>query len=288
MILKAIKAFLRGDPNMKKRSREWKKSKETIGWNIYSPGTKEPVKTMGTRLYHVHHWLKGKLLRPGAYVVGWFTKKHYKGVPPGKHNQNLQVFERAYEKALHDWCTKTLRTAYDPYSMRKEEYWEEVYREGDSSQILRTAKEATLMIALNDTAYRNFIDHLMYSIYVEMYKEYKGQEVHHLLYTSGDVLDPEYYKLHTCLKTGDRRLYKVTDKTCCQYQAIAQAEQIIAEEAIEAFREQVQQYQDEGHTIAPNSLDVLKQLEEYEKKRFSQPSTSSQSRQGPSSQEEKP
>jgi hypothetical protein len=265
---KKLKLLWHGDEIMSRENKKWQKSEDEVAWSIYGNGHKEPVKSLGARLYAVHVVLKGRIIRPITWILGKYTKKHYKGVPLGKHNQNLQVFDRAYDKAITEWHQKVLRNAYCQPTKRSEEYWDKIEKTGPSGEILRTAKETALLIALNDTAYRNFMDILMYNIWIEMSKEYKNNKPQHLIYVSSDVTDVDYYHLHTCLKTGERRVYKVGDKTCCEFQAIKEAAELIAADAKGDFLDKIREIEEKGLRLSDDAHKIIEEVERLDKEKF--------------------
>jgi hypothetical protein len=259
-----------GDKQMREVIKPALKAENDVAWSIYSQGKPEKANAVAKRLWAVHVTLKGRIIKPALWLLKKYNKKHYKGVPAEAHNQNLRVFDRAYDKAITEWHQKVLRNAYKHPTVRSEEYWNKVEKEGPSGDLLRTAKETTLLVALTDTAYRNFLDLLMYNIYTEMHREYKGQQIHHLIYTSSDISDPAYYQLHRCIKTGETRVYAIGDKTCCEFQAIKEAAELIAADARGDFLEKVYEAESQGKRLSDHAHKVIEEIQKIEKEKFKQ------------------
>lgn len=174
----------------KDKYKELFKRKNKLPWNIY-----EPNAVMGEhfkKFHFIHFIFKYKLVEPllllGNKVFGKYIKQE---VPKMHYNLNLQIFDRAYEQALHDWTWKYKRWRESPHG----NLWSTKLcsEQNKTVDMLRTVKNILLTIPMNDTAYMAFFDLLMYKIGQGMNEEYKSQKVKHLFYTCADTFDVEYY-----------------------------------------------------------------------------------------------
>ena len=220
--------------DMRKGLSEAKKAKmgqHPAGMTAYSQGPDETNEEVMGRMKSVHLGLKYKFIYPGMFIVNKYLKKNYKGVPNAAHNRNLLAFDRAFEKAIEDWNTKSLAHSYNYPITQSSKYWKENTKLG-SSNLLRSAKETTLLFALTDTAYRNFLNILMFNITLEMQKEYANTpegKIGHLIYNSKNITQPEYFYLHQCALTKEMSTYREDDRTCCERQSMKEAAGYLAE-----------------------------------------------------------
>jgi hypothetical protein len=233
------------------------------GMTAYSQAPDETNKEIMRRMKSVHINLKYRLIYPASWILKKFTKKHYKGIPNTAHNRNLMVFDRAFEKAIVEWNTKSLAHAYNYPITQSKKTWLKNAEIG-SSDLLRTAKEAGLMFALTDTAYRNFLDILMYEITLEMQKEHANDPAghpQHLIYNSKNISQPEYFFLHQCSVTKDLSMYREDDRTCCERQAIIEAAKVLAEGRTKEVIEKAEELRAGGMRFA-NADALIQTLEQ--------------------------
>lgn len=240
--------------------------KQKAGMTAYSQGPDETNRDVMDRMKAVHLGLKYRFIYPGSWLLKKFTKKYYKGIPNSAHNRNLLVFDRAFEKAIEEWNTKSLAHAYNYPITQSKKTWKKNTQVG-SSDLLRTVKETGLLFALTDTAYRNFFDILMYEITLEMQKEHANDPAghpQHLIYNSKNISQPEYFYLHQCAVTKDLSMYREDDRTCCERQAIIEAAHILSEgrkreviERVEALRAKGQRFTSSDAIVA-----TLEQMED--------------------------
>ena len=73
-------------------------------------------------------------------------------------------------------------------------------KEGNTGRILKTAKDMVVAGALYDTAYREFLNILMFNIGQGMFNEYHDQKVKHLFYTGSTCYNVQYYVISKLLK----------------------------------------------------------------------------------------
>lgn len=167
--------------------------KDKMGWNIYDPG-----KEYGQhfkKFQFVHYVLKYKFLVPIINFASKFFDKYIeKEVPKYHYNTNMTIFDEAYEATIityvKKYITKEREQSGEPITKKTLD----AALNGSSIKLLRTLKNTVLTIALNDTAYREFLNILIFEITKKTQEEYKGcDKVKHLFYTSQDTIDPSYY-----------------------------------------------------------------------------------------------
>lgn len=244
-------------------------SEQKAGMTAYSQEPNETNNDVMKRMSGVHLGLKYRFIYPGSWILKKFTKKYYKGIPNSAHNRNLIVFDKAFEKAITEWNTKALANAYNYPIKKNKKYWLKNTETG-SSDLLRTVKETGLMFALTDTAYRNFLDILMYEITLGMQEEHKNDPAGHpqnLVYNRKDISQPEYFYLWQCGLTKDMAMYREDDRTCCERQAIKDAAKILSEGRKREVVEQVEAARAQGHkfTSADRIVAWFEEMEQDEK-----------------------
>lgn len=152
-----------------------------------------------TKRYHfIHFVFKYKFLVPLIHLARKMFHKRLKSVIPAEnHNRNIILFDKAYDKALEVWCTK-YRGLKDTNDL--------------SSEALRFMKDSVVTMALYDTAYREFLNILMYETAIEMnnyYKDHPDKIPGHLFF-SVDIYDVKYYLLEKQIEY--REMYRMVDK----------------------------------------------------------------------------
>jgi hypothetical protein len=185
------------------------------GWNIYTPG--KTVRETSERFSFIHHTLKYKLFIPVLFVFERLVgRKLDKEVPSESYNRTLQIFNDSFERAIVDWGWLYLRnidtSRGDISSQKPREWWEKSWPLEASPRLLRAAKDSALTVALNDTAYREFLNIWCHTLAQGMLKEYAGQSVKHVFYTADSVYDVHYYYAWTIVsgETTEIRLEEVS------------------------------------------------------------------------------
>jgi len=187
--------------NSNKRNKDLWKSKQNMGWNIYNANI-----TMGAHLkkFHVLHFiLKSKILVPVLKLLDKFLYKYLDNDSDDQPcNRGLNAFNKSFEDAIWDWCycyfgekkkgvsiKDVMKDRYDPTNAtmkRKKKH--------SSPKFLRIIKKLGLTICKNDTAYREFLNILMFHITMNMNKAYKDEKVvDHVFYKNGSISDVRYY-----------------------------------------------------------------------------------------------
>jgi len=159
-------------------------------WNIYNGKImKDHVRTF----HNLHYVLKYKLIVPFLKLIQHIIDKHIQlDIPDEPYNKNLRIFNMSFEKSIDDWVdyfnkvnprTVMLGTKYNPEQMRK----------SYAVNALRTCKDLVIAGALNDTAYREFFNIMIYNLMNDFIKSYPDKKIKHLFYDAPGVYDVGYY-----------------------------------------------------------------------------------------------
>ena len=192
---------LKRNNRIKKSNPKFWDSKQEMPYNIYEPGInlKDHVKK-----FHWIHWVyKTKFLIPLVYVFEKLLGKYIeKTIPDYWHNRNIKVFDRAFDAAISDfWCfyisqmkgqNKFTKGVKDIEGLRKVAAVQAPKL--SNIKVLNTMRKIMYTMILNDTAYKEFFNMLMYNIFMEMRDEYKKSKRHkHLIYGSTNMFDIDYF-----------------------------------------------------------------------------------------------
>lgn len=142
----------------------------------------------------IKHIISYKLLKPFLFIVSRLIGK-YMVTKLGNRatNLNLILFDKAFEKSLNDW------EYY--YHLGEDERKNQKYGDFKDSKygchnMLRIMKRILFTFLVNDNAYREFFNMLMYNTTLQFGDYYKNcSEVNHLLYSSKVFNDVRYFKL---------------------------------------------------------------------------------------------
>lgn len=166
------------------------KFKSRMPWNIYED---KDLNTHLKKFHKIHYVWKYKFLVPLLLLSKkWFLPKKLV-VPKKEYNANFLIFDLAFEKSLKDWLLQ-----YQMVGQRGSlKDWKKKLKNGYAPvDSLRIMKEHVLYMCLNDTAYREFFNVLMFNISNEMNKEYSKEKypdgVGHLFYAQRDPYDVHY------------------------------------------------------------------------------------------------
>ena len=171
--------------------------KAQTGQNIYT-GASTSVRSFMKRFRWIHFGLKYKALVPALLILERIIGDKLDGsVPPEYYNKNLMIFNDAYEEAIKIWCTQYLAFTDGPQNESNPTYKNQLehalYGTG-GPRSLRVMKDLTLTIALNDTAYREFLNILCLTIAKNISEAYKDQNpIEHIFYTSKNISDVHYF-----------------------------------------------------------------------------------------------
>lgn len=173
------------------------KDETEMGWNIY---TKENVKRkeFSKDFHRIHSGLKHKAIIPGLFIAKKFMKPYvHEGAVPNSsvsekiYNREFVVFERAYNKALEDWCLKFY------FGMKEQDHPEVILwrlkNDRDFQNHLKTIKQLFLEVCMMDTAYHEFGAFLMHRIHSEMVNEFNGEKYGRIIYNKKNMCDVHWF-----------------------------------------------------------------------------------------------
>jgi hypothetical protein len=154
-------------------------------WNVYDPKLNNKDLTNKFRFFQFA--VKYKLVVPFLILMEkTLDKFNMREVPAYHYNQNLQIFDKAYNQSMEQWVDLYLGCKGNPEAIKDR-------KEGYSWRMLKDARDVVIAGALMDTAYREFLNLLMFNIGQMMYDEYKGKTVKHLFYTGVNCYNVNYY-----------------------------------------------------------------------------------------------
>lgn len=152
--------------------------------------TNEGVEKSGKRFHFIHYVFKAKLLVPFMLFVerklsNWIVKSR-DDIPDEPWNKNMFILWDSFEEAQREWWWK--------FKGLTDNLTKGDAREGDMRawynketqswyRIPKTALRTYLTILLEDTAYREQFNVMMFTLYEKMKKEYDGKEIKHPMYT---------------------------------------------------------------------------------------------------------
>jgi len=182
---------------LKKRNPELFESKKKIPWTIYTAGNR--MDKHQKQFSWIHYTLKNRIIIPLLYIVEKYLHgKLDKNVPKEIYNNNLMIFNDSFESAIEKWGSEYLiHTGCNARLKKDAKWWKRNVHKNGSARLLRTAKNLTLTVGLNDTAYREFLNIWVFEIakkYAEVYKDKK--QIHHLMYTDHISTNVFYYKMY--------------------------------------------------------------------------------------------
>jgi hypothetical protein len=199
---------------------------QRMNWHIYKTSEDETLGQYKDRWEFVHYMLKYKLLYPAIWLARKLIGKKLKlKIPNVPYNENLLLFDAAFEDAIRDWNQLYLRGLPNPETAGKsDEWWDLRIKNWNTNTNLRMAKEAILAIALTDTAYREFLNLLIHNIgrhgaaHYKRVREAGNGKIRHVFYSSGFAEDVHYYQYYRTIrdKTKSRMIevgtVEITDK----------------------------------------------------------------------------
>ena len=197
--------------------------KDKMSWTIYG-GKGEEVGFHFKKQFFVHMFLKYGILSTCVRLVHKIMGKYIEcKVAKESYNVNLEVFDKAYESSIEDWCKVYMQVpdVKDPTKFKDkgvkcyEHYrnsWTGAKRYKRHRSTLITMKHLAMAIVMNDTAYFEFFNILMYNMAQGMFDEYhKGYkdgkmvikdkvDVKHLFYSHSNTMDTTYYAIMKTLQ----------------------------------------------------------------------------------------
>ena len=167
-----------------------------IDWTMYGRDIKPSELVDNFEVIH-YKW-KYRFIMPVIKISKWILKsKLKKHIPSEPYNRALQTFDKAYEKALRKW--------YNLYIVKNAE------AQYLADNLLRDLKHLLYTMILNDTAYREFINMLMFEIAIETNKEF-GECANHLIYKNKAIIDVGYYAAYQGLQKGEIQLLQLPER----------------------------------------------------------------------------
>lgn len=162
---------------------------EKIGKNIYNEqGT---VNDFVKRYNWFHHVIKFKLFVPVLILVRKFFGKYLvTEVPDLPEYRNMHVFDTAFRESIEDFAFIYGRGG--PNSLDKPKSDLQWRRDSKAVMWLNQMKEMYLSFLMNDSAYMEFHNILMFNITMEMQKVYPPT-AKHVFFNSGNINDVKYY-----------------------------------------------------------------------------------------------
>jgi len=164
---------------------------EVIKKNIYKDGL--TGKQYRKRWNFFHRVFKYKFFVPLLKLVRKFLDKYIEPVPMLPHNKNIILFDKAFEDSIIDW-NEAFLSNIQGIKTGKKLTKKEILKSNNnvSALLLRNLKEIVIAGAINDTAYREFLNILMFNIAKIMNKNYDN-DPEHLFYINKSVNDVIYY-----------------------------------------------------------------------------------------------
>jgi len=191
------------------------KDKSKFNWTIYG-GKGEEVGFHFKKQFFVHMFLKYGILSFIVKIIHGIMGKYIEcKIPKESYNVNLAVFDKAYDASIEDWCKVYMQVTKvkDPQKYKDDgakchKHYIGSWKKGIRHRsTLVTMKHLAMAIAMNDTAYFEFFNILMYNISQGMFDEYhKGVKdgkviikdkvnVKHLFYSNANTMDTTYYAI---------------------------------------------------------------------------------------------
>jgi len=164
--------------------------------SLYSPGLTNVEHQK--KWHRIHYVFKYKFVAPILMLAGKLLGKYMDcDIPERFDYRNLKVFNESFDKAVVDWYRKSL-------SADKVLSDEQILKERCCRQ-LNTIKQIMVTVAKNDSAYLNFFNTLSFELTSQMNKEYDGEEISHLYFTSDNTSDVNYFVMGELIGSGKKK-----------------------------------------------------------------------------------
>ena len=144
----------------------------------------------------IHQFFKYLFLVPLLALAKTILGKHLvTNIQPNPQYYNLWVFDQSFDKTTYDWADRFIRSTES--NKNKKHIWERGwltdYLSKGSATMLTIMKSFILTVCMNDTAYMEYLNMLMYNITIKMNESYKTKTVNHLFYTGNTISDMKYF-----------------------------------------------------------------------------------------------
>jgi hypothetical protein len=191
-----FQSWKRKDPNpmIKQQGKKVFKSKKRMPENIYGS------ETLGQELNKFnwfHYFFKYKILVPLLkYIDNKIDTKCPETIPKKSWNEQILMFNRAYEQSLKDWCQYYRGGKMSKKGKPLKFNFNKQFKNDYAVQLLGTMRKIAVTGYMTDTAYREFANIFFYRFYLEMDKiHHDKKSITHLLYKSKDTRDVVYFGL---------------------------------------------------------------------------------------------
>lgn len=157
--------------------------------NIYSfEGTIGEFSKKENRL---HNWLKYKFIQPFVFIADKICGRYLvKTVPKKRQYRNIRIFKKSFEESVKQWNDLFLRNVQN--GSDPEKFSLKGYLRKRHNRVLLKMMEIYITFTMNDTAYLEMHNILMFNITKNMSQVY-GDKYNHLFYTSKSVNDVNYF-----------------------------------------------------------------------------------------------
>lgn len=195
---------------MHKRHRENLKSKQQLGWNLYSSNetTGKHYKTFN----FIHFFFKTKVLVPFIIFFGWLIdKKVNLKIDNSPHNKLINILDKSWEESIICW-----QRDYMPFLSNSDEKFNSKkvrfkrfhkMMNHVSSTMLRNIKKIVLAGYLYDSVYREFGNIFTHIYTKKILTEYKDK--YHLFYHNINAGDVRYLLIGHMLNKDEFNVYEV-------------------------------------------------------------------------------
>jgi len=169
-------------------------------WHIYKgtglEGACKTQKQLNKRYHKYHYMAKGKLFVPALFLADKLFKKYkQEAIPDYWYNDNLRLFNSAFDDAQRILAFNYI------WRLQPQQLKETNLQSHPSMQALRKLKELTLMMALNDTVYREFLNIFVLELGQQAAQKYGTTDPNnptyvshnHLFYPSACYYNVNYY-----------------------------------------------------------------------------------------------
>ena len=160
------------------------------------------------RKFHLVHFVfKYKLIVPLIKILKLFSKKAIVSTPDKPWNKNFQILDEAFELALDDWTVH--------YKYRNQRVSKKVLKEArtdGSSKLLRDIYKLFKIIPLWDSAYREFLNCMMFRITILMNEKYNEERPIHIMYSDKAINSVKYMSSFQAMEEVDLYRFMQTKK----------------------------------------------------------------------------
>lgn len=200
-----VSSLKRKDPALKTH-KAYFETQANMPWNIYHPG--KPLAEHMKKFSGFHYFVKYRIAVPALLVVERLIRKHLeKDVPDEVYNRELKIFNDAWEKSIEDWNAYFLCINNPDFAEHPKAIMELARTQGSkngwSNRNLRTIKGLLVTLALNDTAYREFLNIYMHNQAQMMNEFHRGKKEYHLFYSDKDIWDVTYLIMWKQIENGE-------------------------------------------------------------------------------------